>query len=67
MNAVQNFKGKFKMATDKGRCECYKDREEKYRWRAIAHNGRTVAAFHQGYVNKSDCLKNARSQGYNNC
>jgi uncharacterized protein YegP (UPF0339 family) len=55
------------MAIDKGRCECYKDREGKYRWRAIARNGRIVAASHQGYVNKADCLKNARAQGYNNC
>lgn len=52
---------------DRGSCEIYKDAEGKWRWRAIAKNGQIVAASHQGYVNKSDCLANAKSQGYDHC
>jgi len=55
------------MGYDKGRCEIYKDGEGKWRWRAIANNGQIVAASHQGYVNKSDCIKNAKLQGYSDC
>lgn len=52
---------------DPGKCEIYKDNEGKWRWRAIAQNGRIVAASHQGYVNKADCIANAKMQGYLNC
>jgi uncharacterized protein YegP (UPF0339 family) len=52
---------------DPGKCEIYKDNEGKWRWRAIAQNGRIVAASHQGYVNKADCIENAKMQGYSNC
>jgi len=55
------------MGIDRGQCILYKDNEGKWRWRAIAKNGRIVAASHQGYVNKQDCIKNAQMQGYNNC
>ena len=57
------------MATgnDRGRCQIYKDNEGKWRWRAVANNGKIVAASSQGYVNKSDCIDNAKMQGYSDC
>lgn len=38
--------------------QIYKDTSGKWRWRIIARNGRIVEASSQGYVNKSDCIKN---------
>jgi len=52
---------------DRGKCEIYKDENDKWRWRAVANNGNIVAASTQGYVNKSDCIANAKMQGYTNC
>ena len=45
--------------------EFYKDNLGEWRWRRIARNGRIVGASSQGYVNKSDCIENARRNGYN--
>lgn len=42
----------------------YKDAEKKWRWRRTAANGVIVGASSQGYVNKSDCIDNARRHGY---
>ena len=53
--------------TDKGICEIYKGENSKWWWRATAKNGKIVAASTQGYVNKSDCISNAKLQGYSNC
>jgi uncharacterized protein YegP (UPF0339 family) len=55
------------MSNPKDRCEIYKDGADKWRWRAIAINGRIVAASCQGYVNKSDCVENAERSGYTGC
>lgn len=44
--------------------EFYTDSESKWRWRRKASNGRIVGASSQGYVNKSDCIDNARRNGY---
>ena len=44
--------------------EFYKDSAGKWRWRRIAGNGRIVGASSEGYVNKSDCIENARRNGY---
>ena len=55
------------MAMDKGICSLYKDKEGKWRWRAVAKNGNIVAASCQGYVNKQDCINNAKMLGYNSC
>ena len=44
--------------------EFYKDPSEKWRWRRTAANGSIVGASTQGYVNKSDCIENARRNGY---
>jgi len=46
------------------RWEFYKDTAGEWRWRRIASNGRIVGASSQGYVNKSDCVDNARRNGY---
>lgn len=62
MGLLQEAAGK-----DPGKCEIYKDKEGKWRWRAVARNGQIVAASHQGYVNKKDCLDNAKMQGYGAC
>lgn len=35
--------------------QIYKDRQEKYRWRLVATNGRTIADSGEGYNNKTDC------------
>lgn len=44
--------------------EFYKDSQNLWRWRRTASNGRIVGASSQGYVNKSDCIENARRNGY---
>jgi len=52
---------------DKGTCEIYKGKDNKWWWRATAENGEIVAASSQGYVNKSDCVANAKMSGYSDC
>lgn len=42
----------------------YKDTEGKWRWTRTAPNGKIVGASSQGYVNKSDCIENAKRNGY---
>lgn len=44
--------------------EIYKDTSGEWRWRRTASNGRIVGASSQGYVNRSDCVDNARRNGY---
>ncbi|KDN13465.1 DUF1508 domain-containing protein [Snodgrassella communis] len=44
--------------------EIYKDHANEWRWRRTASNGRIVGASTQGYVNRNDCLENARRNGY---
>ena len=44
--------------------EFYLDGEKKWRWRRIASNGKIIGASTQGYANKSDCVENARKNGY---
>lgn len=51
------------MATDKW--ELYQDKRGEWRWRRTAANGNIVGAATEGYVNKSDCEKNAEKYGYN--
>jgi len=48
----------------KDKWEFYKDNSGEWRWRRTASNGRIVGASSQGYVNKSDCMDNARRNGY---
>ena len=44
--------------------EFYRDPSGDWRWRRTAPNGRIVGASTQGYVNKQDCIDNARRNGY---
>ncbi|WKB82749.1 DUF1508 domain-containing protein [Cellulophaga lytica] len=44
--------------------EFYQDISKEWRWRRTASNGRIVGASSQGYINKSDCIGNARRHGY---
>ncbi|PST85349.1 DUF1508 domain-containing protein [Photobacterium sp. NCIMB 13483] len=44
--------------------EFYKDTSGEWRWRRTASNGRIVGASSQGYVNRTDCVDNARRNGY---
>ena len=44
--------------------EFYKDGNKKWRWRRTAPNGKIVGASTEGYVNKSDCIENAKRNGY---
>ncbi len=43
--------------------EIYQDRSNEWRWRRTATNGSIVGASSEGYVNKSDCESNARTNG----
>lgn len=49
---------------DKDKWEFYTDTAGNHRWRRTAPNGRVVGSSSQGYKNKSDCLDNARRNGY---
>lgn len=42
------------------RWEIYKDAAGEWRWRRIAVNGRIVGASSHGYVNRIDCVNNAK-------
>lgn len=44
--------------------EFYKDRAGHWRWRRTASNGQIVGSSSEGYVNKTDCVSNARRHGY---
>jgi uncharacterized protein YegP (UPF0339 family) len=44
--------------------EFYKDNNNKWRWRRISINGKIVGSSNQGYVNKQDCIDNAKRHGY---
>ena len=48
----------------KDKWEFYTDKKGEFRWKRIASNGRTVGASSEGYINKSDCLDNAKRNGY---
>ena len=43
--------------------EIYQDRENEWRWRRISRNGRIIGASTQGYINKAECIANARLPG----
>ena len=43
--------------------EIYKDNAGEWRWRRKARNGETVGSSSEGYVNKADCIANARRNG----
>jgi outer membrane protein OmpA-like peptidoglycan-associated protein/uncharacterized protein YegP (UPF0339 family) len=45
--------------------EFYKDAENQWRWRRTAPNGNIVGASTAGYINKADCVGNARRNGWN--
>ena len=49
--------------TNGDRWEFYKDSAGEWRWTRIARSGEVVGASHEGYVNKSDCIANARRPG----
>ena len=42
----------------------YKDDQGHWRWSRKAANGKIVGASTEGYVNKQDCISNARRNGY---
>lgn len=45
--------------------EFYQDAREEWRWRRKSRsNGRIVGASTEGYVKKTDCIANARRNGY---
>jgi uncharacterized protein YegP (UPF0339 family) len=46
------------------RWEFYRDSKGEWRWRRIAPNNRIVGSSSEGYKNKSDCIDNARRNGY---
>lgn len=52
------------MSNRKDKWEFYHDNAGKWRWRRLAANGDIVGASTQGYVNRADCLENAKRNGY---
>lgn len=44
--------------------EFYQDTKKEWRWSRIAPNGKIVGASTEGYINKSDCIANAKRNGY---
>ena len=42
----------------------YQDASGEWRWKRVAKNGQTVGASTEGYKNRSDCVENARRNGY---
>jgi len=51
------------VGTDGDTWELYKDSAGKWRWRRTASNGRIVGASTEGYVNRSECIRNAQRNG----
>jgi uncharacterized protein YegP (UPF0339 family) len=50
--------------SNKDKWEFYKDAKGENRWKRTAINGEQVGASHEGYKNKSDCIANAKREGY---
>lgn len=46
------------------RWDFYQDARGQWRWRRTAPNGQIVGASSEGYTNYSDCVANARRNGY---
>lgn len=44
--------------------EFYQDSKDEWRWRRKSPNGKIVGASSEGYKHKSDCIANARRNGY---
>ena len=44
--------------------EFYKDNSNEWRWRNKASNWKIIGASTEGYKNKTDCINNAKSNGY---
>ncbi len=42
----------------------YRDANGEWRWTRTAPNGKVVGASTESYVNKTNCLANARRHGY---
>lgn len=51
------------MAAENDSWEIYKDKRDEHRWRRRSVNGNIVGSSCEGYVNKSDCQKNAQCHG----
>jgi uncharacterized protein YegP (UPF0339 family) len=52
------------MSGENDKWEFYQDSQSKWRWRRTSPNGNIVGASTEGYVNKSDCIDNAKRNGY---
>ena len=50
-------------ASNGDKWKIYEDNADEWRWRRTASNGDIVGASTEGYVNKSDCIANARRNG----
>ena len=44
--------------------EIYKDKQDEWRWRRTAANGKIVGASTEGYKNRQDCEANAVRNGH---
>lgn len=52
------------MSYDSDKWEFYKDARNEWRWKRIAPNGKQVGSSNEGYINRIDCVANARRHGY---
>ena len=50
-------------ASNGDKWDIYKDNGGEWRWRRTAANGEVVGDAHEGYVNKADCIANAKRHG----
>jgi len=44
--------------------DIYQDTRKEWRWRRTASNSKIVGASSEGYVNRVDCVANAKRHGY---
>ena len=52
------------MSDNHDKWDFYKDDIGEWRWKRTAPNGEIVGASSEGYVNRQDCVENARRNGY---
>ena len=51
------------MQTNHDQTTIYKDAKGEWRWRTHAGNNRIVGAASEGYINRLDCIENAKRNG----
>jgi len=52
------------MAGERDTWTIYQDNRREWRWRRTAPNGQIVGASSEGYTTRTNCVANARRNGY---